>query len=304
MATEASSDPPGHGWPALRVADWVDTRDTLHMWTQIVGKIRLKLAPHVNHWWQVPLYLTARGLTTTPIPYGDREFDVTFDFIDHVLVIQTSDGRAEPSRATRAIARGAKAAGAVIASRTAVRGVESTAGRVAGIVTEHGRVAARAVVCAAGAWTRLFCGSLGIRVPQLPVLNSVARTAPAPELLAGQAWSPAIAIRRRADGGYTVAHGHTSCVMLPAVLAYNEPVNGARQAVLAAQMGRPGVPLSRAVADLVRTLGLPGTLRELGIDEPHFGEIAQRALDYEPVQRNPRPIRSADDVRQILHLAR
>ena len=103
---------------------------------------------------------------------------------------------------------------------------------------------------------------------------------------------------------FDVAHGHTSCVMLPAVLAYNEPVNGARQAVLAAQMGRPGVPLSRAVADLVRTLGLPGTLRELGIDEPHFGEIAQRALDYEPVQRNPRPIRSADDVRQILHLAR
>lgn len=121
-----------------------------------------------------------------------------------------SDGRAEPSRATRAIARGAKAAGAVIASRTAVRGIESAAGRVAGVVTEHGRVAAGAVVCAAGAWTRLFCGSLGIRVPQLSVLNSVARTAPAPKLLAGQAWSPAIAIRRRADGGYTVAHGHAS----------------------------------------------------------------------------------------------
>ncbi|MGH8243967.1 MAG: NAD(P)/FAD-dependent oxidoreductase, partial [Steroidobacteraceae bacterium] len=75
---------------------------------------------------------------------------------------------------------------------------------------EHGRVAARAVVCAAGAWTRLFCGSLGIRVPQLAVLNSVARLRPAPELLAGQAWSPALAIRRRADGGYTVAHGHAS----------------------------------------------------------------------------------------------
>jgi hypothetical protein len=65
------------------------------MWTQIVGKIRLKLAPHLNHWWQVPLYLTSRGLTTTPIPFGDREFEATFDFIDHVLTVQTSDGRTE-----------------------------------------------------------------------------------------------------------------------------------------------------------------------------------------------------------------
>jgi glycine/D-amino acid oxidase-like deaminating enzyme len=121
-----------------------------------------------------------------------------------------SDGRAEPSRAARAIARGARAAGARIVTRTAVRGIETAAGRVAGIVTEHGRVTTRAVVCAAGVWSRLFCGSLGIRVPQLPVLNSVARLPPGPELLAGQVWSPAVAIRRRADGGYTVAHGHTS----------------------------------------------------------------------------------------------
>ena len=121
-----------------------------------------------------------------------------------------SDGRAEPSRAGRAIARGAKAAGAHVLSRTAVRGIETAAGRVSGIVTEHGRVATRAVVCAAGAWSRLFCGSLGIRIPQLPVLNSVARLPPGPELLPGQAWSPTVAIRRRADGGYTVAHGHSS----------------------------------------------------------------------------------------------
>jgi hypothetical protein len=65
------------------------------MWTQIIGKIRLKLAPHLNHWWQVPLYLTSRGLTTTPIPFGDREFEATFDFIDHALNVQTSDGRTE-----------------------------------------------------------------------------------------------------------------------------------------------------------------------------------------------------------------
>jgi len=80
-------------WSALPLEAWKDTRDTLHMWTQIIGKIRLKLAPHLNHWWQVPLYLTSRGLTTSPIPFGDREFDATFDFIDHVLIVQTSDGR-------------------------------------------------------------------------------------------------------------------------------------------------------------------------------------------------------------------
>jgi hypothetical protein len=82
-------------WPALPLEAWQETRDTLHMWTQILGKIRLKLTPHVNHWWQVPFYLTSRGLTTTPIPYGDGTFDATFDFIDHILVLQTSNGRTE-----------------------------------------------------------------------------------------------------------------------------------------------------------------------------------------------------------------
>ena len=103
---------------------------------------------------------------------------------------------------------------------------------------------------------------------------------------------------------FDVAHGHTSCVMLPAVLAYNAAVNGDRQAVLAAQMGRAGEPLSRVVADLVRTLGLPGSLRELGIGDEHLADVARRALDYEPVQRNPRPLRTPDDVMAILRLAR
>ena len=82
-------------WPALPLEAWKDTLATLHMWTQIVGKMRLKLTPHVNHWWEVPFYLTSRGLTTTPIPFGDRTFDATFDFIDHVLVFQTSEGQTE-----------------------------------------------------------------------------------------------------------------------------------------------------------------------------------------------------------------
>lgn len=80
-------------WPrAMPLAEWRDTHDTLHMWMQIVGKTRLALAPSENHWWHVPLCLSARGLTTTPIPYGTRAFDVEFDFIDHRLTVRTSDG--------------------------------------------------------------------------------------------------------------------------------------------------------------------------------------------------------------------
>ena len=77
-------------WPALPLNEWRATRDTLHMWTQIVGKVRMELTPLVNHWWNVPLYVTARGLTTSPIPYRDRDFQVDFDFIDHRLIIATS----------------------------------------------------------------------------------------------------------------------------------------------------------------------------------------------------------------------
>jgi len=71
---------------------WQDTYATLHMWTQIVGKVRLALSPRVNHWWEVPLYVNARGLTTSAIPYGDGVFEIQFDFIEHKLVIQTSWG--------------------------------------------------------------------------------------------------------------------------------------------------------------------------------------------------------------------
>ena len=79
-------------WPSLPYAAWQDSCITLQLWTQVVGKIRLALAPHVNHWWQVPLYVTARGLTTSPIPYGARSFQIDFDFIAHRLVIACSDG--------------------------------------------------------------------------------------------------------------------------------------------------------------------------------------------------------------------
>jgi hypothetical protein len=88
-ATDSGNDV----WPALPFAAWKETCVTLHMWTQIVGKIRLILSPWTNHSWHVTLYVTARGLTTSPISFGMRLFQIEFDFVEHVLRIQTSDGR-------------------------------------------------------------------------------------------------------------------------------------------------------------------------------------------------------------------
>ena len=80
-------------WPSLPYADWRETYETLHRWTQIVGKTRLALAPMLNHWWQVPLYVSARGLTTSAMPYGGRhEVEIEFDFLAHELTFRTSDG--------------------------------------------------------------------------------------------------------------------------------------------------------------------------------------------------------------------
>lgn len=80
-------------WPALPFPEWRETCVTLHMWTQIVGKVRLALAPWTNHSWHVTLYLTARGLTTSPIPFGAGAFEIRFDFVAHELRLLTSDGR-------------------------------------------------------------------------------------------------------------------------------------------------------------------------------------------------------------------
>jgi uncharacterized protein DUF5996 len=89
-------------WPSLPLAEWGDTKDTLHRWLQIVGKTRLALAPPINHWWHVALYPTARGLTTSPMPYEDRMLEVELDFIDHALLVRTGDG---VTRAMRLVPR-------------------------------------------------------------------------------------------------------------------------------------------------------------------------------------------------------
>ncbi|MFD6698253.1 MULTISPECIES: DUF5996 family protein [unclassified Microbacterium] len=81
------------GWPALAVEDWTPTRETVHMWTQIVGKVKMALAAPVNHWWHVTLFVDSRGLTTGAIPVGDRILELSFDFVEHVLLARMSDGR-------------------------------------------------------------------------------------------------------------------------------------------------------------------------------------------------------------------
>ncbi len=118
-----------------------------------------------------------------------------------------SDGRAEPHKAAPAIARDAARHGAHVLTGCAVRGLDLEGGRVAGVVTEHGTIRTQTVLCAGGAWTSLFCRSLGVTVPQLKVRGTVARTAPGPDVLEGNLFDRDFGIRRRADGGYTIGPG-------------------------------------------------------------------------------------------------
>ena len=118
-----------------------------------------------------------------------------------------SDGRAEPSKATTAISRAAVRHGANIITNCAVRGLEFSGGKISGVVTEFGPIAANIVLCAAGAWSSLFCGRHGVELPQLVVRSSVFRTGPAPLISDHSIWCKDVALRRRQDGGYTVAHG-------------------------------------------------------------------------------------------------
>lgn len=122
-------------------------------------------------------------------------------------MVTPSDARAEPHLATPAIARAALRAGATVLTSCAVRGLEMSGGSVSAVVTEHGVIKTSTVVCVAGAWTSMFCRSLGIDVPQLRMRGTVARTAAAENVLDGNLFDDRLGIRRRQDGGYTIAHG-------------------------------------------------------------------------------------------------
>ena len=92
QSTSSGKAPGADDWPSLPFQEWKETYATLHMWTQIVGKIRLVQTPWINHSWHTTLYVTSRGLTTSPIPYGTRTFQIDFDFIDHRLLVQANHG--------------------------------------------------------------------------------------------------------------------------------------------------------------------------------------------------------------------
>ncbi len=123
-----------------------------------------------------------------------------------------TDGRAEPQKAVPALAAAARAAGAIILENCAVRGLDRTAGRVSAVITERGRVTCNSAILASGAWSRLFCGSLGLRLPQLKTRSSVLRTAPVSGAPETSAWLGNVAYRKRADGGYTIANGRANIV--------------------------------------------------------------------------------------------
>src|SRR6478752_7178679 len=93
MSDDAAQPPAGDPWPSLPVAEWAPTRDTLQLWTQVVGKVRMERTPVMSHWWNVPLYVTARGLTTSLVPAGARAFQIDFDLLDHRLDVIVSDGQ-------------------------------------------------------------------------------------------------------------------------------------------------------------------------------------------------------------------
>jgi glycine/D-amino acid oxidase-like deaminating enzyme len=123
-----------------------------------------------------------------------------------------ADGRAEPQKATPAIAEAARDRGAHVLTECAVRGVETAAGAVSGVITERGPIACQAVVLAGGAWSNLFAGNMGVDFPQLKVMNSVMRTAPLEGGPEQAVWHRDFAVRRRQDGGYTIASGHENVV--------------------------------------------------------------------------------------------
>jgi glycine/D-amino acid oxidase-like deaminating enzyme len=122
------------------------------------------------------------------------------------------DGRAEPQKAAPAIAEAARARGAAIFTECAVRGIETSGGKASGVITERGPIACKAVVLAGGAWSNLFCGRFGIDLPQLKVMNTVLRTTPVEDGPEQAVWANNFAIRKRQDGGYTIASGTTNSV--------------------------------------------------------------------------------------------
>jgi glycine/D-amino acid oxidase-like deaminating enzyme len=183
-----------------------------------------------------------------------------------------TDGRAEPQKAAPAIARAAQRMGAVIVAHCAARGIDRSGGRVGAVVTERGRIACDTVILAGGAWSSLFCASLGVRLPQLKVLSSVMRTAPFADGPGTCTWMDEVSYGKRLDGGYTIAKGEGYVVpLVPDSLRYlREYLPTIRKEV---HFARP-----RLNAQSLQEFRAP---RRWALDQPSPFE-AMRVLDPEP----------------------
>ena len=145
------------------------------------------------------------------IPKSEIEKYVPSNSGDWLAALRTpSDGRAEPSKATGALAKGAERLGAQILTNCAVFGFETEGGRVSSVSTEQGIIKTNSVLCAGGTWSSLFCARHNIPLPQLKIRSSVLRTSPVPKISEHSIWCRDVALRRRQDGGYTIAHGSAS----------------------------------------------------------------------------------------------
>lgn len=185
-----------------------------------------------------------------------------------------TDGRAEPQKAVPAMATAARAAGAVILEGCAVRGIEQQSGRLSAVVTERGRVLCNSAILAGGAWSRLFCASLGIRLPQLKVRASVLRTGPIAGGPETSAWLGNVAYRRRLDGGYTIANGQSNVVPITP-----DSFRFFREFLPAARAERRGLRLRLDHRFLEEAM----TPKRWALDRPSPFE-ATRVLDPEPVK--------------------
>ena len=217
------------GWVRLGMRDPREIplmQQALHLWQGMDGRIGRKTGysrsgivfgasgarsqGHLDRWLQ-----NVDGMQTGAKLVSGAELDALLpgntDGFDCGLYMP-QDGRAEPQWAAPAIAEAARDRGAAIMTNCAVRSLDMQAGRVAGVFTERGRVGCARVVLAGGAWSRLFAGNAGIDLPQLKVLNTVMRTSPVEDGPEVALWSDRFAIRKRADGGYTIASGHENTV--------------------------------------------------------------------------------------------
>ena len=209
--------------------------DSLRLWHELVADINQDIGFHVGG----TLYLSETEKcyeTNRKWLECTRKFDLDTRFLSkselqelvpgirnqqYGALYTPSDARAEPDLATRAIAGLAVTKGASVFENCAVRGVDIEAGRVAGIVTEHGRIKAGAAVCAGGAWSGYFCRHLDIRLPQLKVISSVMASHPTPYTMQTSFWSGGLGLRKRFDGGYNIAFGgRADCQITPDFVRY------------------------------------------------------------------------------------